>query len=140
MATGAADTSKNITMSGGNDHAFHLWTDGVHIWVHDQLDKKIYVYNLETKLQVSNKNIDLDSSKGTYKGIWSDGTTMWVTEATTPDTAYAYTLDGGARDSTKDITLDSLNTNGIGIWSDGITVWVSDTGANKLFAYHTTAP
>ena len=110
LATGAADTSKNITMSGGNDHAFHLWTDGVHIWVHDQLDKKIYVYNLETKLQVSSKNIDLDSSKGTYKGIWSDGTTMWVTEATTPDSAYAYTLDGGARDSTKDITLDSLNT------------------------------
>ena len=68
------------------------------------------------------------------KGIWSDGTTMWVADDT-DDKLYAYTLATGARIDTKDISLHTDNGDPQGIWSDETTMWVADTGNDKLYAY-----
>ena len=61
--------------------------------------------------------------------MWSDGTTIWVADAS-DDKLYAYTLAGGARDTSKEFALAggtpfSSNNNGAptGIWSDGTTIW-----------------
>lgn len=68
-------------------------------------------------------------------GLWSDGTTMWVVDATT-DTIYAYKMADKNPDPSKDITLDaSKNSDPGGLWSDGTTMWVVDTHNDKIYAY-----
>ena len=69
-------------------------------------------------------------------GIWSDGTTMWVADAS-DDKLYAYQMATKARVASRDFdTLDAAdNTNLRGIWSDGTTMWVADSSDDKLYAY-----
>ena len=52
----------------------------------------------------SSKDITLDGANTLPRGVWSDGTTIWVADRLDGE-LYAYTLAGGARDSPKDITL-----------------------------------
>ena len=70
-------------------------------------------------------------------GLWSDGTTMWVSD-NGDDKIYAYNLATKARDSSKDFdTLSAAgNTAPRGIWSDGTTMWVADETDDKLYAYN----
>ena len=82
------------------------------------------------------------------KGIWSDGTTMWVADdvqgmagVEDNDKIYAYVLATRARDPSKD--FNALNASGNddpeGIWSDGTTMWVADQSDEKLYAYDMTS-
>ena len=67
-------------------------------------------------------------------GLWSDGTTMWVTD-TSDNKAFAYTLATKARDAGKDISF-SGNTLHIAMGADGTTMWTADLiNKGKLFAY-----
>ena len=81
--------------------------------------------------------VDLDPVALDYpRGIWSDGTTIWVMNNNNRTSAiYARTLATSARDATKEFPLDAANASPRGIWSDGTTIWVADNGADKLFAY-----
>ena len=78
---------------------------------------------------------DLDPVAVNYpRGIWSDGTTMWLTN-NARTTVFAYTLATSARDNGKEFTLHADNGTGWGIWSDGTTIWVVDPNDNKVYAY-----
>ena len=68
------------------------------------------------------------------RGVWSDGTTMWVTNHGT-EAIFAYTLATSVRDTTNEFSLDDANGRPQGIWSDGTTIWVADSGDDKLYAY-----
>ena len=67
-------------------------------------------------------------------GIWSDGTTVWVLDASDYK-IYAYTLANGARNSAKEFALHADNSQPKDIWSDGTTIWVADATNIKLYAY-----
>lgn len=84
-------------------------------------------------------SVSLASTNNQARGIWSDGTTMWVTNY--GGKVYAYTLATGARDSAKDITaLDAAgNDRASGLWSDGTTMWVADIQDDKIYAYDLAA-
>ena len=73
----------------------------------------------------------------TPRGMWSDGTTMWIADYI-ESKIFAYTLATGVRDSAKDFdTLDAAgNETPVGIWSDGTTMWVVDNGNKKIYAYN----
>ena len=79
----------------------------------------------------------LDFQNGSPRGIWSDGTTMWVAD-NEDDRIYAYTVATKARNSAEDFTALFLNGNNdaADIWSDGTTMWVADNVANNIFAYN----
>ena len=72
------------------------------------------------------------------RGIWSDGTTMWVAD-NSDGKLYAYDLEDKTRVPAKD--FNSLKAAGnedpAGIWSDGDTMWVADIEDDKVFAYLT---
>ena len=70
------------------------------------------------------------------RGIWSDGTTIWVADSL-DDKIYAYDLATKARTPGRDFdTLGAAgNTWPEGIWSDGTTMWVSDWFDDKIYAY-----
>ena len=70
------------------------------------------------------------------RGIWSDETTIWVSDAS-DDKIYAYHKSDKTRDSSRDFdTLEAAN-NGLpyGMWSNGNTMWVADPGDDKIYAY-----
>ena len=76
------------------------------------------------------------AGNGDPYGIWSDGTTMWVTDMT-DDKIYAYSMSTKARESTKDFNtlIAAGNRVPVGIWSDGTTMWVADWEDAKIYAY-----
>lgn len=70
------------------------------------------------------------------RGLWSDGTTIWVADASDAR-IYAYKMSDQTRDPAKDFnTLSAAgNTSPMGIWSDGTTMWTVDWLDDKLYAY-----
>ena len=70
------------------------------------------------------------------RGLWSDGTTIWVADASDAR-IYAYKMSDKTRDPAKDFdTLSAAgNTSPMGIWSDGTTMWTADWLDDKLYAY-----
>ena len=76
------------------------------------------------------------AGNGAPRGIWSNGTTMWVVDSS-DDKLYAYNMATKARDSSKDFnTLSAAgNNNPYGLWSNGTTMWVIDISDKKIYAY-----
>ncbi|MGI9255943.1 MAG: hypothetical protein ACR2PY_03310, partial [Salinispira sp.] len=84
-------------------------------------------------------------------GIWSDGTTMWVSDKM-DNKIYAYNMITKERDAGKDFnTLVVVDAGGDGtrdstpggIWSDGTTMWVLnipvtlyDSPSKRIYAYN----
>ena len=124
---------------------FGIWSDGITMWVASNVGPAIYAYVLATGARDSNKDItraQLIASTGSSslapRGMWSDGTTLWVVDAV--DFIRAYVLATGARDSSKDITRAQLRAANAsitpdGIWSDGTTIWVTDNNRDTVWAY-----
>ena len=77
---------------------------------------------------------NLRPANGAAQGIWSDGTTMWVTDRD-DDRLYAYNLADGSRQAQEEFDLTSGNDNPEGIWSDGDHVWVVDREDYRAYAY-----
>ena len=73
------------------------------------------------------------------RGIWSDGTTMWVGDDG-PNKLFAYTLASRQRNPDEDFNTlhDARNRSIRGLWSDGTTMWVGDYNDNRIFAYART--
>ena len=91
-------------------------------------------HNVGATIKVANQGIELDTDHNTLKGVWSDGTTMWILAAS-EDKLVAYDLASRAHQSGKDIALHSWNGNPTGMWSDGNIIWVVDWDDTKLYAY-----
>ena len=132
-----SDNSDPIGMTGLDDV----------VWVLDGTDNKLYAYLISTALDfdssiLGDRKADLDfddlSSSGNTNpnAIWSNGTTMWVSDYENSK-IYAYKVSDTLRDSSKDFNALAIagNTNPYGMWSDETTMWVSDSGENKIYAY-----
>ena len=79
-----------------------------------------------------------DAGNTNARGIWSDGTTMWVVDLN-DEKIYAYDMATKQRDSTKD--FNRLNTysnyDPLSITSDGTTMWVTHRHDDyKIYAYN----
>ena len=83
----------------------------------------------------ADKDIDLHADNFSPRGIWSDGTTMWVIDSK-DSKAYAYGVNAGTRDEDLEFDVDPGNQAPEGMWSDGDTVWVSDNIGDRLYAYY----
>lgn len=70
------------------------------------------------------------------RGLWSDGITMWIADASDAR-LYAYKMADKTRDPAKDFNtlIAAGNTSPTGIWSDGTTMYVADWQDDKLYAY-----
>ena len=84
--------------------------------------------------RLANLDIDLTSSNSAPRGIWTNGTTIWVVDEY-DEKLYAYALNAKTRDSSKDLDLVDENGAPAGLYSDHFTIWVSDRNTNVIFAY-----
>ena len=141
MVTKARDATKdfNTLDAAGNDHPYHLWSDGSTMWVTDFDDDKVYAYDMETKARKTGEEFSTGADFQP-SGIWSDGSTMWVASTRiTYSPINAYDLQSKARRPAKDFKSDPLFYAGVrlvsGLWSDGTTMFVADVVKKKIFAF-----
>ena len=121
--TGTIGTTEIVyVLSSGNDH----------IWAYERRGGEFSPNNAE--------DIRLDQSVNTDPGgIWSDGTTMYVSDHG-DNMIYAYTIatssaSSGARDNSKEFSLATANSSARGIWSDGTTMWVVNNSNSFVYSY-----
>jgi len=80
---------------------------------------------------------ELDAHNTWPTGLWSDGTTFWITEAGPNSDAgvYAYDLVSGERRERLEFDLDERNRAPRGLASDRETAWISNADRDRLYAY-----
>ena len=143
-AGGDYASGNDLALDSANIYPDGLWSDGTTLWVLERSpaigDPKIYAYTISTGARDSAKDFNtLDANgNGSPHGIWSDGTTMWVSDGY-DDKIYAYNFSNKSPNSSKDFSNALLtgagNTDVEDIWSDGTTMWAVDTTDDKLYAY-----
>ena len=149
------DSAKDITLAGSNTKPSGLWSDGTTLYTADAGQNKVFAYALSSGARDSDKDFDLfdggdsllSDGNNLPAGLWSDGTTMWVTDG--DRRVYAYTLATGAYDSDKSFSasvnvvvrrdldlLVSTTSTPHGIWSDGTTIWITDVTSGGVHAFN----
>ncbi len=128
-----------------NHHAHGIWSDGQTMWVSDDDRATIFAYSLQSdnygnRLRTKEFHTYIKASRNGWlyadlRGLWSDGTHMWVADSRVKKIV-AYTL-GGQRNADLDLNLlDGVGNDGpTDIWSNGYTMWVADYRDKKIYAY-----
>ena len=147
MSDGSRNASKDFRApygSGSYPHITDIWSDGTTMWVIGAVkngevrDHSITAYNMSNGSRDSAKDFgSLDAAQSPH-GIWSDGTTMWVSDYVIRDAKlYAYKMSDKSRDPSKD--FNTLHDAGVtypeGIWSDGTTMWMEGSPFGELDAF-----
>lgn len=87
--------------------------------------------SVSAQQQSTDQDLTLHGDNASPRGIWSDGSTMWVADFSDKK-LYAYSLADKARIENKDISLGNFNFKALGIWSDGTTIWVLNTADDRI--------
>ena len=150
--SGAVGREFNTLGADGATNPMGIWSDGTTMWVAhrppivigDTSSAKLFAYNMSTKQRDSAKEFNTLDAAGNDKprGIWSDGSTMWVVDVA-DQKVYAYAMDTKARVPGRDFNnLHRVNEAGEypdaepnGIWSDGDIMWVLDDDDHAIYAY-----
>ena len=118
---------------------------------------RLYAYTLDGGTRQTDIEFLLSGDTRDPRGIWSDGSTLWVSSLTFSQSKplVAYTLDfssnnGGTTHTVGNLhglpdwgksfyTPGTLQLMGAGIWSDGDTaIWMASTGpAGKIYSFNT---
>ena len=140
-------STREVTLDSANNSPQGLSCDRTHLWVaedNDDLTSKIFVYLRSDESHVSTLDIgastlspsnnDGSINNHDQRGMWSNGTTLFVVDDTDTQ-VYAYQLSDRTRDDDKNLDLDAANTDPWGLWFDGRVLWVADTADDKLYVY-----
>ena len=105
------------------------------MWVVDDEDKHVYAMRYKD-FRHPDDEIDI-SGVVTPKGIWTDGTTMYVVDTGIGGGPglVAYNVGDGSRNASKDVDLSHTGYTPMSIWSDGSQVWVQFAEHNSVKVY-----
>ena len=144
---GRLDGDKGFELEMDNSAPGDIWSTNGIMWVPNR-GGKIYAYYLNASANHYHSSEDfntLGSTNTSPRGLWSDGTTMWVVDDSVRvgtnhlRKIFAYNLNLGETNKTrvndKEFTLSVDNVSPWGIWSNGTNMWVLDRDNNKLYAY-----
>ena len=133
LATGARVTAREFNLDAANSSPVGLWSDGTHLWVLDRHGgdlpprpntnpgSRVFAYVLATGARVTGREFNLSTANSSPRGLWSDGTTVWVLDRSR---VFAYVLASGARVAGREFNL-LTNSSPVGLWSDGTHLWVT---------------
>ena len=147
MSDTTRDSTKDITLDSANGDAKGIWCNSTHLWAsqdEDSLSSKVFAYQRSDGSHVSAMDfaastLSPSTSDGTInnsdpRGLWSDGTTMFVIDDE-DEQVYAYQVSDRTRDAAKHAALDGDNSQATGLWFDGRVLWVADRGDDSLYVY-----
>ena len=140
LSGGTRDAGRDITLADAKTMhpQWHLVRRDDRCGWRTGRDAKIYAYQLSDGTRDAGQDITLASLAGNDdpRGIWSDGTTLWVADFALADLAkfYAYRTvrrDAGRRPGHQHAGRDRQRSYATGIWSDGTTLWVADSARRQ---------
>ena len=112
-----------------------LWGNATTIWATHQTNVSAYDKTTgDRDADQSFTSTNLEGDTPAPRGIWSDGTTVWISDNSAA-VIYAYELNTKTRSTGLDIPTMSENNDPSDLWSDGVTMWVLDATGGKLYAY-----
>ena len=76
------DKDINTLSAAGNNDPEGIWSDGVTMWVADDVDDKLYAYTLSSGERDADKDFNTlsGSRNGSPGGLWSDGESIYVSD------------------------------------------------------------
>ncbi len=125
-----------------------MWSDGTIMWVAiDDSRDWLFAYELESGSRRNERDIDLKDPydgvssaewaayrNGKPRGLWGDGTTLWVSDHN--GVIFAYDLETGAFSDERSFSTGfGLKDWVRGIWSDGLTMWLLEGKTKQILAY-----
>ncbi len=125
-----------------------MWSDGTIMWVAiDDSRDWLFAYELESGQRRNERDIDLKDPydgvssaewaayrNGKPRGLWGDGTTLWVSDHN--GVIFAYDLETGAFSDERSFSTGfGLKDWVRGIWSDGLTMWLLEGKTKQILAY-----
>ena len=144
LVSKARDSTKDITLAAANTKSEGLWCNADTVWVAEDDftgSNDIFAYNradgtanTDVDFPALDPTVDGSPLNANPRGIWSDGTTMFVVDDEDA-TVYAWKMADQTRDSDKEIALDADNADPEGLWFDGRVLWVIDDADDRLYAY-----
>ncbi len=120
--------------TAGNRSPGGLASDGSTMWIADEVDLKLYAYDLVKQARNPDLDVTLDPAQDSPGGMWLDGATILVYDVRDRK-LYAYSSETGDRDESKDLDWPEVGFSiYYGVWSDGDTLWFSQKSGG-LVAY-----
>ncbi len=137
-------SGEDITLDSDNAAPRGMWCDSTYVYVANDgstTGNKVFAYKISDGSHDTSKDFeslydstDAAASAETPRGIWSNGTTMFVADSA-DDAVFPYKHSDESLDSAKGIVLDSA-INPQGMWFDGRVLWVVDDTNDRLYAYN----
>ncbi|WP_420621973.1 Calx-beta domain-containing protein [Candidatus Poriferisodalis sp.] len=145
MSDTTADSTKDITLNSANTEPRGMWCDATTVYVANDdatSANKVFAYKIADGTHDTAKDFEqlylstntAAQNAETPRGIWSNGTTMFVADSD-DDNVFAYKHSDESQDSAKNLALTSANDNPKGMWFDGRVLWVVDDTDDKIYAY-----
>ena len=140
LATRARDSTKEFNLAATNTKSEGLWCNGDTVWVAEDDftgSNDIFAYNradgtanTDVDFPALDPNVNGSPLNANPRGIWSNGTTMFVVDDEDAR-VYAWKMSDQTRDSAKEISLDAANADPEGLWFDGRVLWVIDDADDR---------
>ena len=145
MSDTTSDSTKDITLDSGNGEPRGMWCDATTVYVANDgatSANKVFAYTISTGAHDSSKDFEqlyvstdtAAENAETPRGVWSNGTTMFVADSD-DDNVFAYKHSDESQDSGKNLALSSANDNPSGMWFDGRILWVVDDSDDIIYPY-----
>ena len=145
MSDTTADSTKDITLNSGNGEPRGMWCDETTVYVANDgatTANKVFAYTISSRAHDSSKDFEqlyvsantAAENAETPRGVWSNGTTMFVADSD-DDNVFAYKHSDESQDSGKNLALSSANDNPNGMWFDGRILWVVDDTDDMIYPY-----
>ncbi|WP_420445371.1 Calx-beta domain-containing protein [Candidatus Poriferisodalis sp.] len=145
MSDTSRDSTKDITLDSANTEPRGMWCDETTVYVANDgatSANKVFAYTISSGAHDSSKDFEqlyvstntAAQNAETPRGIWSNGTTMFVADSD-DDNVFAYKHSDESQDSAKNLALTSANDNPKGMWFDGRVLWVVDETDDAIYPY-----
>ena len=145
MSDTTHDSTKDITLDSDNGDPRGMWCDETTVYVANDgsgAANKVFAYTISGGTHDSTKDFEelyvstqtAAQNAETPRGIWSNGTTMFVVDGD-DDNIFAYKHSDESQDSAKNLALISANSDPEGIWFDGRVLWVVDSTDDVIYPY-----
>ena len=145
MSDTTHDSGNDITLDSDNVEPRGMWCDATTVYVANDgatSANKVFAYTISGGAHDSTKDFEqlyvstntAAQNAETPRGIWSNGTTMFVADSD-DDNVFAYKHSDESQDSTKNLALSGSNDNPNGMWFDGRILWVVDDTDDMIYAY-----
>ncbi len=136
--------SLDFSLDSSHRAAHGIWGNTSTFWVASDgsgTDNKLLAYKrtagMDYGTRDSSKDLTLPNTNRDPRGIWSDGTTLWVAD-NRDYKLYTYTLaDRTATDPSTDLMFDSAHESAPGLWGNDDTLYAVTIGRtrNDVVAY-----